>query len=141
MNSTDLPAINAFLNFMSTLFLLAGYIRIKKGYRETHKKLMLTALVLSAFFLVSYLIYHYNAGSVPYARYDWTRPVYFVILIPHIILAGINLPFIVVAVWFALHGRYDRHKKLVKWVYPAWIYVSVTGVIVYFMLYHLPPMV
>ncbi|MFC1555879.1 DUF420 domain-containing protein [candidate division KSB1 bacterium] len=139
MNVSDLPAINAFLNSVSTLLLILGFINIRKDKKETHRKIMLGAVAVSGLFLITYLIYHYNAGSVPYKRYDWTRTVYFTILIPHIILAAANVPFLIVAIIYAIKGKFDKHKKYVRWVYPSWLFVSFSGVIVYFMLYHLPP--
>ena len=99
---------------------------------------MLAALGFSTLFLISYLYYHYQVGSVPYGRQDWTRPVYFAILIPHIVLATVMVPFILGTVWLAL-GRRDfrQHARLARWVWPVWIYVSVSGVAVYVMLYRL----
>lgn len=137
MNISDLSTLNALLNAVSATLLIAGYRYIKKGEQEKHKRFMVGALVVSALFLTSYLIYHYYVGSVPYPHHDWTRPVYFIILIPHVILAGIMTPFILVAVWFALKAQFERHRKLVKWVWPVWIYVSLSGVVIYLMLYHL----
>ncbi|MGD9900107.1 MAG: DUF420 domain-containing protein [Calditrichaceae bacterium] len=135
MNVQDLPTLNAVLNSISAMFLILGYINIKKGRRDRHKRLMIIALTASLFFLISYLIYHANVGSVPYPYHDWTRPLYFIILIPHIILAAVQAPFIILAVWYALTGHFDKHKKLVHWVWPVWMFVSVSGVIIYFMLY------
>ncbi len=137
MSVTDLSSLNAILNGIATVFLVLGFIQIKKGNREKHKKFMIAALLTSALFLTSYLIYHYYVGSVPYPHYDWTRPVYFIILVPHIILAGIMTPFIIIAVAFALREKFDKHRKIVRWVWPVWMYVSVTGVIIYLMLYRL----
>ncbi len=137
MSTHDLPTLNAALNFVSAMLLIAGYIQIKKGHRTTHKKIMLCALGSSLLFLTSYVIYHIQAGSVPYPYHDWTRAVYFIILIPHVILAAVMTPFIVAAVWFALHEQYDKHKRLVHWVWPVWIFVSVSGVAIYLMLYRL----
>ncbi len=137
MSVTDLPGLNATLNGLSALLLLAGFIAIKNGRPEIHKKIMLAALVSSAAFLTSYLIYHAEVGSVPYPYHDWTRPLYFAILIPHVILAGLMVPFILAAVYFALRARFDRHKRLVVWVWPVWMFVSVTGVVIYLMLYQL----
>jgi len=137
MNISDLSTLNALLNAVSATLLIAGYRYIKKGEQEKHKRFMVAALVVSALFLTSYLIYHYYVGSVPYPHHDWTRPVYFIILIPHVILAGIMTPFILVAVWFALKAQFEKHRKLVKWVWPVWIYVSLSGVVIYMMLYHL----
>ena len=135
MSITDLPATNAFLNGLCTIFLLLGFIYIKRGDIKTHQKCMVTALTLSAIFLISYLIYHSQVGSVPYPHRDWTRPIYFAILIPHIILAAVNVPFIIALVWRAYKGEFDRHRRLARWVWPSWIFVSITGVIIYLMLY------
>ena len=138
MTAKDLPTINAILNSISALLLLAGFIQIKiKRNTAAHKKVMLFALLSSSLFLVSYLIYHSLIGSVPYARFDWTRPVYFAILIPHVILAGLMVPAIFFAVYFALKGKFTSHKKIVKWLWPVWIFVSVSGIIVYVMLYQI----
>lgn len=137
MSLTDLPALNATLNGLATILLLAGFFAIKSGKQETHKKIMITALCVSAAFLTSYLIYHYNVGSVPYPKHDWTRPLYFAILIPHVLLAGLMTPFIIVAVVHAFRGKFSKHRRLVKWVWPVWMFVSVTGVVVYLMLYQL----
>lgn len=135
MTYQDLPTINALLNAISAVFLLAGYVNIKNGKRETHKRFMVSALVTSALFLISYVIYHYQVGSVPYPYHDWTRPVYFTILIPHVILAAVNVPFIIILVTFAFKQNFEKHKKLARWVWPVWMFVSVTGVIIYLMLY------
>lgn len=135
MSITDLPATNAFLNGLCTFFLLLGFIYIKRGDIKAHQKCMVTALILSALFLISYLIYHSQVGSVPYPHCDWTRPIYFAILIPHIILAAVNVPFIIALVWRAYKGEFDRHRRLARWIWPSWIFVSITGVIIYLMLY------
>ncbi|HHL73706.1 MAG TPA: DUF420 domain-containing protein [Bacteroidetes bacterium] len=137
MNATDLPALNALLNFTSGVLLFLGYRKVKSGDHDGHRKIMLAALTVSALFLISYLIYHAEVGSVPYPHYDWTRPVYFLILIPHVILAGVMVPFIIAAVYLALRGSFDRHKKIVRWVWPVWMFVSISGVIIYLMLYQL----
>ncbi len=137
MNVQDLPTLNAVLNSISAVFLSLGYIQIKKGRREQHRQWMIAALVTSALFLTSYLIYHSQVGSVKYPHYDWTRPVYFAVLIPHIILAAVMTPFILIAVWHAWHARFEKHRRLVRWIWPVWMFVSVSGVVVYWMLYHL----
>ncbi len=137
MSLTDLPALNATLNSISAVLLLIGFVLIKREQIQNHKKVMLSALATSLLFLTSYLIYHFNVGSVPYPHHDWTRPLYFAILIPHTILATAMTPFIIVAVRRAFHEDYEKHKKIVRWIWPVWMFVSVTGVIVYFMLYHL----
>jgi uncharacterized membrane protein YozB (DUF420 family) len=135
MTANDLPTINAIFNIISTIFLITGFVFIRRGDRDKHKKAMIAALLSSTLFLICYLIYHAQVGSVPYPHHDWTRPVYFIILIPHIILAAIMGPFIVAAVYHALRQQFDKHTKLVKWVWPVWIYVSISGVLIYFMLY------
>lgn len=135
MTFSDLPTLNAILNGISAVFLSIGYYQIKQKNIAPHKKMMLSALVASALFLTSYLIYHYEVGSVPYPYYDWTRPLYFVVLVPHIILAAIMGPFIIALVWFAFREKFDRHRKLARWVWPVWMFVSLSGIVVYLMLY------
>jgi len=135
MQISDLPVLNVTLNAVSAILLFVGRVWIKKADRYRHKLTMIAALVTSALFLTSYLIYHYEVGSVPYPYFDWTRVVYFVILIPHIILAAIMVPFILFAVWFAFRERFTAHKRLVRWVWPVWMYVSLSGIAVYLMLY------
>ncbi len=139
MSILDLPALNALLNSAGFVFLIIGYKNIKKGEKEIHKKFMFFALISSALFLVSYLIYHYNAGSVPYPEH-WSKVFYLIILIPHIILAALQAPFIIIAVIFALLGKFEKHKKLARWVLPVWLFVSVSGVTIYVMLYWIAPM-
>jgi putative membrane protein len=132
---SNLPTLNAVLNLVAAVFLLLGYVAIKNQQRPVHKRWMLLAMASSALFLISYLFYHYNVGSVPYPHYDWTRTVYFIILIPHIILAAVMVPFILAAVYFALRTRFDKHRKLTVWVWPVWMFVSLSGLAVYLMLY------
>ena len=135
MNFSGLPTVNALLNAITAAFLIAGRVQIKRGRQDLHKRFMITALTTATMFLIFYLIYHYQVGSVKYPHHDWTRPLYFAILITHTILATVMVPFIVTAVVFALKGKFDKHKRLVRWVWPVWIYVSVTGIVVYLMLY------
>jgi len=137
MNIMDLPTVNAILNGLCTLCLLLGYIQIKQGNIKTHQKCMVGALITSIIFLSSYVVYHLQVGSIPYPHHDWTRPIYFAILIPHIILAAINVPFIILLVLRAFQENFERHKKLARYVWPSWMFVSITGVIIYLMLYHL----
>ncbi|SYZ72607.1 conserved membrane hypothetical protein [Candidatus Zixiibacteriota bacterium] len=137
MTIHSFPTIDAILNLISAVLLLSGYVYIKRGRPDIHKKFMLSALGSSFLFLIFYLIYHSQVGSVPYPRHDWTRPLYFAILIPHSILAGLVVPFILTAVWFALKGKFDKHKKLVRWVWPVWMFVSLSGIAVYIMLYRI----
>lgn len=135
MTVTNLPSINASLNLLSAILLLWGYRAIKRGEREKHRKIMSTALLSSTAFLTCYLIYHYHVGSVPYPHHDWTRPLYFFILIPHVILAIAMTPFIALGVYHAAKKNFERHKRLMRWVWPVWMYVSASGVAVYVMLY------
>ena len=137
MAFTDLPALIATLNGISVIFLILGYLRIRSGDREGHKRMMARALVASILFLTSYVIYHINVGSVPYPHHDWTRPVYFAILIPHVILAAVNVPFIVTIVVRAYKGQFDRHRRLARWVWPAWMFVGISGIVIYLMLYQM----
>ena len=137
MTLADLPTLNAVLNALCAVLLLLGFRQIKRERRDAHKRLMLAAVVVSALFLISYVIYHYEVGSVPYPHHDWTRILYFVILIPHIILAGVMAPFIIAAIRFAILGQFDKHRRLVKLIWPAWMFVSISGLIVYTMLYRL----
>jgi len=134
---TILSTVNAVLNTISAILLISGYVRIKKQQPAVHKKFMLSALAVSALFMISYLIYHHYAGSVPYPYYDWTRPIYFIILIPHIILAGLMTPFVLITVWLALKKKFEIHRRFARWVFPVWLFVSVSGVLIYLMLYHL----
>lgn len=137
MNTTDLPTLNASLNALSTVLLVLGYWFIRRRQQERHKAAMLGALACSALFLTSYLIYHIQVGSVPYPHHDWTRPLYFAILIPHVILAALNAPLTVVVVLRAWREDFSKHRRLARWVWPIWLFVSVTGVVIYAMLYRL----
>lgn len=135
MMFSDLPTLNASLNFISLLLLIAGYLQIRKGNEAAHKKIMLGALTASTLFLTSYLIYHSQVGSVPYPYDDWTRPLYFTILIPHVILAAVLVPFVIRLVYLALSAQLEKHKWLARRVLPVWMFVSTTGVVIYLMLY------
>lgn len=133
----DLPALNASLNTITTVLLLAGWICIKANKRSAHIAFMALALIVSAAFLTSYLVYHYHVGSVKFAGKDSVvRAVYYTVLLTHVVLAAVNVPLIILTVVPALRRRYDKHKRLARWTFPSWIYVSVTGVLVYFMCYH-----
>lgn len=135
MTIQDLPTLNASLNSFSALLLLAGYIAIKKGKRDLHRNLMISALVVSAGFLTSYLIYHFHVPSKKFPDLGWIKTVYLLILIPHIILAAVMVPMILKTFWHAYKQDWIKHKKIAKLTFPIWMYVSVTGVIVYLMLY------
>ena len=135
MDVSGLPAVNAGLNSISTLLLGAGYYFIRNGQREKHRTMMLAAFASSCLFLTSYLIYHYHAGSVPFQGQGWIRPVYFFILITHIVLAAAIVPLALTTIYRAWRGELWRHKRIARVTLPIWLYVSVTGVVVYLMLY------
>jgi uncharacterized membrane protein YozB (DUF420 family) len=136
----DLPALNALLNSVATVLLVAGYLCIRAGNQRAHIACMASALVVSAAFLTSYLVYHAHAGSVKFTATGPVRPVYFALLLSHLVLAIANAPMVVLTVVPALRQRFDRHKKVARWTLPVWLYVSVTGVLVYLMLYQwFPP--
>ncbi len=137
MDVRDLPTLNALLNTTSAVLLVSGYRLIRQGRRDAHKKAMTAALAVSALFLASYLVYHAQVGSVKFQKTGWIRPVYFSILLSHTILAACVAPMALVTVWRAWKGRFDKHRRLARITLPLWLYVSVTGVIVYLMLYHL----
>ncbi len=132
-----LSPLNAILNGTATILLIAGFIFIKRRQVAAHRACMIAALIVSAIFLVSYLVYHYHVGEVRFGGTGWVRPVYFAILIPHIMLAGVIVPLALITLYFALKGRFATHRKVARWTWPLWIYVSITGVIIYFMLYQL----
>ena len=134
---TSLPHLNALLNSVSALLLLAGYLFIRRRRMAAHRRCMLAALGSSALFLVSYLIYHFSVGSVRFQGQGWTRTVYFVVLVSHTVLATAILPLVLVTVTRALRQRFDRHRAIARWTLPLWLYVSVTGVVVYWMLYRM----
>lgn len=137
MDVTGLPALNATLNATAAVLLLCGYVLIRRGRRDAHRRAMLGALATSALFLVSYLVYHFNAGSVPYEGEGVLRVVYFAILITHVVLAATVLPLALVTAARGLRGDFVRHVRIARWTFPVWMYVSVTGVIIYVMLYQL----
>jgi len=130
------PVINASLNATSAVLLVVAHRQIKLGRMAAHRVLMLTALCASSVFLASYLYYHWHVGSVRFQGTGWSRPVYFSILISHTILAATIVPLVIITLSRALRERFDRHRAIARWTYPLWLYVSVTGVVVYFMLYH-----
>jgi uncharacterized membrane protein YozB (DUF420 family) len=136
---SGLPAVNAFLNGTSAMLLTIGYFFIRRGKVTSHKVCMVTAFGVSCLFLVSYLIHHYQVGSIPFAGQGWIRPVYFTLLISHIILAAVIVPLALTTVYRALNAQFDKHVKIARWTLPIWLYVSVTGVLVYVMLYQLYP--
>jgi len=131
------PALDASLNGTSAILLLVGRGFIKRGRMAAHRAVMIAALASSTIFLACYLYYHWHVGSVHFQGQGWSRPLYFSILISHTILAAAIVPMIIITLSRALRERFDRHRAIARWTYPLWMYVSVTGVIVYFMLYHL----
>ena len=137
MTVTDLPALNAFLNASSALLLATGYVLIRRGRRDAHKHVMLAALASSALFLTSYLVYHAQVGSVRFRGQGAVRTVYFTILLTHTVLAVAIVPLVATTLVPALRGRFDRHRRLARITLPLWAYVSVTGVVIYWMLYRL----
>jgi putative membrane protein len=129
------PVINASLNGASAVLLVTAHNMIKRDKIAAHRALMLTAVVTSSLFLASYVYYHWHVGHVLFQGRGWSRPVYFTILTSHTILAATIVPLVIITLLRALRERFDRHRAIARWTYPLWLYVSVTGVIVYFMLY------
>jgi putative membrane protein len=134
-----LPTIDAVLNATSALLLTLGYIFIRRGNVRAHKTCMLSAVGTSALFLACYLTYHYFHGTTRFTGQGAVRPIYFAILISHTVLAAAIVPLVVTTLYRALRGRFALHRRIARWTLPAWLYVSVTGVVVYWMLYHLYP--
>jgi len=130
-----LPAINAVLNGTSAVLVAAGIVLIRHKKRTAHKRVMLAAVGTSTLFLLCYLWYHAQVGNVRFMAYGWPRPVYFFILTTHTLLAIVVVPLVLVTVIRALRGRFERHRASARWTYPVWLYVSVTGVVIYVMLY------
>jgi putative membrane protein len=130
-------ALNATLNGTSAILLAAGYAAIRTGKREAHKRFMISAFVVSCVFLASYLVYHYRVGHVPFPGHGLIRTVYFVLLFSHVTLAFVIVPLILITLRRAWTEKFDRHRAIAKWTLPLWFYVSVTGVIVYWMVYQL----
>jgi len=135
----DLPHVNAALNGLSIVFLTAGYVMIRSGRRSEHRACMLAAVVVSVAFLVTYLIYHFNSGLARFGGEGWIRPVYFAILIGHVVLAMVITPLVPITLWRALAGRFDRHRRIARWTWPLWMTVAISGVVVYVMAIHLYP--
>jgi putative membrane protein len=128
-------ALNATLNGTSAILLACGYAAIKNGKMKVHKAFMISAFAVSAVFLASYLIYHYRVGHVVFQGQGWIRPLYFALLISHTVLAIVIVPMILVTLRRAWLEKFDRHRIIARWTLPLWFYVSVTGVIVYVLLY------
>jgi len=134
---SDLPALNAFLNATAAVLLVIGYSLIRAGQIRRHRAVMISACVVSTLFLASYVIYHANIGSKPFQGRGTIRIVYFTILLTHVILAAAVVPMALITLTRGLRSRFDRHVRIARWTFPIWLYVSVTGVIVYLMLYRL----
>ena len=140
MSITDLPAVNACFNTLSTLFLTLGFLFIRKGHKAAHRNCMVAALFTSTLFLAGYLTYHFNVQTVTrFTDPAWFRPLYLGILLTHTILAVTILPLIITTVVFAIRGKFESHRKIARWTWPMWMYVSVTGVVIYLLLYQIYP--
>ena len=135
LDVSALPKLNAMLNGGSAILLATGYVFIRRRHVVAHLSCMVGAFVLSTVFLISYVAYHFHAGSRPFAGQGWIRPVYFSLLVTHVVLAAAIVPLALTTIWRALAGRFDRHVWIARWTLPLWLYVSVTGVVIYWMLY------
>ena len=139
MTFSDLPAVNASLNGLSAIFLALGYYFIRRKNQAAHQKCMLAAVVTSVLFLACYLTYHAKAGRTVFKDPQWFRPIYLTLLLTHTILAVTVIPLVIITLSRALKQRFELHKKIARWTWPIWMYVSVTGVIVYLLLYKIYP--
>lgn len=143
MTGSDLPAVNAALNAVATLLLVAGLVAVKRGRKELHGRLMVAAFGASALFLAGYLTYHFavvpELGHTRFNREGPVRAAYYAMLVTHVVLAVVNLPMVLRTLWLAHREDWVRHRRLARWTFPVWLYVSVTGVLVYVVLYHLNP--
>ena len=135
MTVHDLPAVNATLNALSGVLLLIGFALMRAGRIEQHRKVMLAAFTTSSVFLICYIVYHAQVGSVRFTRHGFVRPLYFTILATHVTLAATVLPLAIVTLTRGLKRQYPQHRRLARWTFPIWLYVSVTGVLVYVLLY------
>jgi putative membrane protein len=139
MSISDLPLVNACLNSASTVLLSAGYIFIKRQRQIAHRNCMIGALFTSTLFLACYLTYHAFAGRTVFKDPPWFRPIYLIILLTHTVLAAVIVPLVIVTLSRALRARWELHKKIARWTWPIWMYVSVTGVVIYLLLYRIFP--
>ena len=137
--ATILPHINAVLNALSTVLLLIGFTFIRAGNRDIHRKFMIAAMAVSAVFLACYLTYHAMAPIFEFRGTGWTIPAYYSLLVSHVILAVVVTPMVAVTAWRSLHGDFERHKVIARVTLPIWLYVTVTGVVIYVILYHVYP--
>jgi uncharacterized membrane protein YozB (DUF420 family) len=131
----SLPAVNATLNGISGVLLIAGYLLMRARRIELHRRVMIAAFVTSSLFLICYIVYHANVGSVRFTRPGFVRPLYFTILITHVTLAATVPPLAIITLSRGLKARYPQHRRIARWTFPIWLYVSVTGVLVYILLY------
>jgi uncharacterized membrane protein YozB (DUF420 family) len=139
MNVSDLPAINACFNTLSAALLTLGYVFIRRGRKVAHRNCMVAALGSSTLFLAGYLTYHFTVQGVTRFPDHWFKPIYLAILLTHTVLAAIILPLVIATVVYAVRGRFESHKKIARWTWPLWMYVSVTGVVIYLLLYQIFP--
>lgn len=140
MSVQDLPALNAAFNALATVFLVTGYVFIRRGNRTAHRNCMIGALIASILFLAGYLTYHFNVPGVTRFRDPaWFRPIYLVLLLTHTVLAAAIVPMVLVTLIRAIRGRFELHKKIARWTWPLWMYVSITGVLIYLLLYQIFP--
>ena len=139
MTLSDLPPINASLNSLSAIFLIFGYIFIRQKKNIAHRNCMISAFCTSTLFLISYLVYHHYAGRTTFKDPQWFRPIYLGILLTHTVLAVVIVPMVLITLNRAFKARYELHKKIARWTWPIWMYVSVTGVLIYFLLYQIFP--
>lgn len=145
MQLQDLPLINAILNSCSALLLLAGYVAIKRDQKERHKRCMVLALITSTLFLTCYVIYHvgmqrvYGSAHTRFVDPAWFRPWYLALLASHLLLAIAIVPMVLMTVYHAIRGNFEKHRKIARWTWPCWMYVSVTGVVIYLLLYRIFP--
>lgn len=131
------PALNAGLNGASAIMIATGRVFIRRQKVRLHRACMIIAVATSSLFLISYLYYHAHVGSVHFPGQGWVRPVYFTILISHTLLAAAVVPLVLISLNYGLREKFDRHRRIVRWAFPVWLYVSVTGVVVYVMLYQI----
>ena len=139
MNLSDLPAVNASLNCLSAILLSAGYYFIRRKNQAAHRNCMVAAVCTSTLFLISYLVYHSQAGRTVFREPEWFRPIYLTILLTHTVLAVVIVPMVLVTLSRAVRGRFELHRKVARWEWPLWMYVSTTGVLIYLLLYQIFP--
>jgi putative membrane protein len=135
---SDLPTVNACLNTVAAILLALGWVAVRRGRTGLHARFMIAAFVTSVIFLASYITYHYQHPTTPYSGTGWARGAYFAILISHIVLAALVPPLALWTLWLAARKRWESHRRWARWTFPIWIYVSITGVVVYLLLYVVP---